>query len=145
MSVLAAEIPGAHVLDLFAGSGALGLEALSRGAAWATFVENAPAALAALRANIEALEAGERSRVVRGEALRFASGLEPLAFDLAFADPPYGRGSARRLADAFLATPFAAVLSIEHRKDEPLPEAAGSLRRQYGDTVLTFLTADHER
>src|SRR5579859_1944240 len=64
------EIDGARVLDLFAGSGALGIEALSRGAASATFVEHAPPALAALRANLAALGLGERSRVVDGDALR---------------------------------------------------------------------------
>src|SRR5918994_896853 len=89
MSILADAIPGARVLDLYAGSGALGLEALSRGAASATFVESARSALAAIRANLEA--AGEDAEVVSSEVvpwLRSAAERER-TFDLVFCDPPY--------------------------------------------------------
>ena len=141
MSALAPVLPGARVLDLFAGSGALGLEALSRGAEHATFVENAPAALRALRANLQALGAEERSTVVRTDAMRFAAGLEPGAFDLALADPPYGQGIADALVRAWLERPFADLLCVEHRRDDRLPEVAGARERRYGDTVLTFLPA----
>jgi 16S rRNA (guanine966-N2)-methyltransferase len=140
MSVLQPELPGARVLDLFAGSGALGLEALSRGAGSALFVENHAAALGALRANLQALGAGARAEVFRGDAIRFAERLEEGAFDVAFADPPYARGLASRLAEIFTARPFARVLSIEHHRDEPLPVAADETRR-YGDTLLSFLIA----
>ena len=85
MGILAAELPGARVLDLYAGSGALGLEALSRGAASAEFVELGRASLAALRRNLDALGVGDRARVHRGDALRFAERLPPGACDLAYA------------------------------------------------------------
>lgn len=138
MSILAAELPGARVLDLFAGSGALGLEALSRGAASADFVEIAPRSLAALRTNIDALGAVARASVHRADALRFIQGLAADAYDVAFADPPYSTGHALRLASAFRAAPFARILSIEHSADEILP---GGESRRYGDTALTFLRA----
>ena len=135
MSILAPELPGARVLDLFAGSGALGLEALSRGAARATFVELAPASLEALRANIDALGVGARAAVRRGDALRFAQGLGPGEYDVAFADPPYGADAADRLVALFRATPFARILSVEHPADRRL---AGDETRRYGDTAVTF-------
>src|SRR5690606_16054845 len=113
MSTLAPAIPGARVLDLFAGSGALGLEALPRGAAHATLVESAASALRVLRANVDALGAGDRARIVRGDALRFVERLGPHEYDLVFADPPYGTGLARTLEERFLARPFAALLSLE--------------------------------
>jgi 16S rRNA (guanine966-N2)-methyltransferase len=138
MSILAADLPGARVLDLFAGSGALGLEAISRGATSADFVEISPRSLAALRTNIEALGAGARAVVHRADALRFIDGLSADAYDVAFADPPYSTGHALRLASAFRTTPFARILSIEHSADEILP---GGQTRRYGDTALTFLRA----
>jgi len=141
MSAVAPELPGASVLDLFAGSGALGLEALSRGAREATFVERAPAALKVLRANIEALGAGPRATVHAVDALRYLDGLGELAFDLAFADPPYGRGLASAVVERFRARPFARLLVVEHRRDDDLPEGAGDRVRSYGDTRLTFISA----
>jgi 16S rRNA (guanine966-N2)-methyltransferase len=141
MSTVAPVLPGARVLDLFAGSGALGLEALSRGAVTATFVEQDAKAIAALRANIQALGAEGAARMVRSDALKYARGLGVGSYDVAFADPPYGKGFARELAEAFAATPFAGLLCIEHGKDDVLPEIAGARTRRYGDTVLTFITA----
>jgi len=141
MSTVGPHLPGARVLDLFAGSGALGLEALSRGAASATFVEQDAKALAALRANLDALDAKDTATVVKGDALKYARGLAAGAFDVAFADPPYAKGLARELADAFAAVPFAALLCIEHGKDDVLPEFAGARTKRYGDTYLTFITA----
>ena len=136
MSIVNSLLPGAKVLDLFAGSGALGLEALSRGAAVAEFVEMAPRSLAALRANIEMLGAGDAAVVHRADALRFVQPLPAHAFDVAFADPSYGLGMASRLAETWLATPFADVLGVEHRRDEQLPGDGD--RRKYGSTVITF-------
>lgn len=141
MSAVAPELPGARVLDLFAGSGALGLEALSRGAASAVFVETGPPALKALRANLDALGAGSRAEIVRTDAVKYAEGLAAGAFDVAFADPPYGRGLAQALAEAFARTPFASLLCIEHGKDDRIPELPGARSRRYGDTHLTFLPA----
>jgi 16S rRNA (guanine966-N2)-methyltransferase len=136
MSILGEAIQGARVLDLFAGSGALGLEALSRGAAGAEFVELNPPSLAALRANIEALGVEDRVRVHRGDALRFAGRLEPGAYDLAFADPPYAHDAAERLVTLFRRSPFARILSVEHRADQPVD---GDETRRYGDTAVTFI------
>ncbi|HEX6106320.1 MAG TPA: RsmD family RNA methyltransferase [Gemmatimonadales bacterium] len=136
MSILGRELDGARVLDLYAGSGALGLEALSRGASTADFVELHPASLEALRANIAALGVADRTRVHRGDALRFAERLDPGAFDLALADPPYAHDAAQRLAALFRRTPFARILSVEHRADDRID---GDESRRYGDTALTFL------
>ncbi|HEU0297863.1 MAG TPA: 16S rRNA (guanine(966)-N(2))-methyltransferase RsmD [Longimicrobium sp.] len=141
MSVVAPYLPGARVLDLFAGSGALGLEALSRGAEHAVFVEQAPAALSVLRANLQALGAEDRAEVVRTDAVKYAAGLQAGAFDVAFADPPYGQGLAQALAESFARTPFAALLCIEHGRDDPLPELPGARTRAYGDTRITFIPA----
>ena len=90
-SSLAADLPGARVLDLFAGTGALGIEALSRGADHAVFVERNPAAVRALRDNLERTRLLERAEVVAGDALGFVTGAQPASdrFDLVLADPPY--------------------------------------------------------
>ena len=136
MSIVMPELPGARVLDLFAGSGALGLEALSRGAASVEFVELAPKSLAALRTNVAALDAGDAAVIHRADALRFVASLAPHAFDIAFADPPYGLSLATRLAALWMEVPFATVLGIEHRVDEVLP--GNGDRRKYGDTVITL-------
>lgn len=141
MSVVAPDLPGARVLDLFAGSGALGLEALSRGAEHATFVESGAPAIRVLQANLRALGAEERSTLVRSDAVRYLAGLPEGAFDLAFADPPYGKGLAAAVVERFLEVPFARLLSVEHRRTDPLPDAPGARERRYGDTVLTFLPA----
>jgi 16S rRNA (guanine966-N2)-methyltransferase len=136
MSIVHPWLQGARVLDLFAGSGALGLEALSRGAGAADFVEQAEASLRALRANIARLEAGDRARVRRGDALRLVARLAPGAYDIAFADPPYGRTLAAAVAERWLAVPFASILGVEHGAREAVP--AGGTTRQYGSTALTI-------
>jgi 16S rRNA (guanine966-N2)-methyltransferase len=141
MSVIAAELPGARVLDLFAGSGALGLEALSRGAESATFVEQSPAALRTLQANLASLAAQERTRIVRTEAMRFVRGLDAGEYDVALADPPYGRSFARSLAKAFAERPFAGLLCIEHGPDDLDDVPPGAQTRSYGDTRLTLIPA----
>lgn len=140
MSIVGTRLPGARVLDLFAGSGALGLEALSRGAQVAEFVELAPRSLATIRANASALGAGDAAIIHRADALRFVASLEPGRYDVCFADPPYGLNLATRLAERWLASPFATIVGIEHRADETLP--GGGDRRKYGDTVITFFEAD---
>jgi 16S rRNA (guanine966-N2)-methyltransferase len=140
MSIVQPHLAGATVLDLFAGSGALGLEALSRGASSAVFVEIAPQSLRALGDNIEALGAAEVVTVRRSDALRFAESLPVGAFDVAFADPPYGHGAAARLAELWQATPFARLLGIEHRAGEPMPPGGDS--RRYGSTVVTLYESE---
>jgi 16S rRNA (guanine966-N2)-methyltransferase len=144
MSALQLDLPAARVLDLFAGSGALGLEALSRGAAHVTFVEKASGALKALGANLHKLRVEDDVAVVRGDALKYAARLPAHGFDIALADPPYGVGAAEGLAELFRAIPFAAQLWIEHRAGEPLPALPGMQTRRYGDTALTFIPAPAE-
>lgn len=138
MSIVQEALPGARVLDLFAGSGALGLEALSRGAATAEFVELNPPSLAALRQNIEALGVEAQVVVHRGDALRFAGRLPPGGFDLCFADPPYTRDDAGRLVSLFRQTAFARILAVEHPARITL---SGDETRRYGDTAVTFCYA----
>lgn len=137
LSIVNPWLAGARVLDLFAGSGALGLEALSRGADAADFVEVSAPSLAAIRANIELLQAGPTAVVHRADALRFAAALTPHAYDVAFADPPYDLGLATQLAEQWLEVPFADIIGIEHRSDEWLP--GDGERRKYGGTVITLL------
>jgi 16S rRNA (guanine966-N2)-methyltransferase len=141
MSALQPLIPGARVLDLFAGSGALGLETLSRGAAHVTFVERANAPLRALRGNIEKLGAADGTEIIRGDAMSLVKKLEADAYDLVLADPPYGEGLAAALVNGFAATPYAAWLWVEHRVSDVVPELPGSRSRRYGDTIITSIPA----
>ena len=141
MSALGGRLDGLTVLDLFAGTGALGLETLSRGAAHATFVEIARASVRSLEENIAALDAGARATVIKGDALKYARKLAPEAFDLALADPPYGEGQAAALFEHFREVPFARELWVEHRTGEPVPELPGVRHRRYGDTTLSHLAA----
>jgi 16S rRNA (guanine966-N2)-methyltransferase len=136
MSIVSPYLPDARVLDLFAGSGALGIEALSRGAASVDLVEIAVPSLKAIGENLALVGAGDAARVHRTDALRFVEGLAPHAYDVAFADPPYDLGMAARVVERWLATPFADLLGVEHRAFEPLPPG-GDMRR-YGDTAITF-------
>ena len=135
-SILQQSIPAARVLDLFAGSGALGFEALSRDAVSADFVETHRLSLAALKANVEALGVEDRVKIHTSDAVRFAGRLQPGAYDVAFADPPYAGDDAAELARIFRETPFARVFSIEHASDRSI---GGDDTRRYGDTAITFL------
>jgi 16S rRNA (guanine966-N2)-methyltransferase len=136
MSILQNDLPDATVLDLFSGSGALGLEALSRGAMHVSFVESAAPSLASLRANVEQLGASDAVTVHRMDALRFLATLEELAFDVTFADPPYRKELAAQVAERWRERPFSRILSVEHAADEAMPD--GGDTRRYGDTALTF-------
>ena len=138
MSILGEELNGARVLDLFAGSGALGLEALSRGAASATFVELNPPSLRALDENISTLCAENAVTVHRGDAMRYAERLAERAFDIVFADPPYTIDYAARLVALFRKNPFGRILSVEHPSSL---EVGGDNTRRYGDTAITFCYA----
>lgn len=136
MSIVGPALEDASVVDLFAGSGALGLEAVSRGARQATLVEINPLSIAAIGTNVEALEAGARVTVVRQDVFRFLKTVQHESYDVGFADPPYGLGLAERLALAFREQPFARILGVEHRSSETLPFGE---TRTYGDTAVTFL------
>ena len=137
-SILQRSIRGARVLDLFAGSGALGLESLSRGAATAEFVELNRFALSALKANIRTLHLDDRAVVHRRDALRFAERLHPGQYDVAFADPPYAGDNAARLVAMFRLNAFARIFTIEHPAERAIP---GDDTRRYGDTAVTFIYA----
>jgi 16S rRNA (guanine966-N2)-methyltransferase len=145
--ILGPAVGGVRVLDLFAGTGALGIEALSRGAAETWFVEDHPGALQVLRRNLEDLDLMDRSTVW---SLPVLAALKKLAgqgarFGLAFLDPPYGGGEAeaalRTLASLDLCLPGAWVV-VEHSRRQTLPEECGPLRRlkvrRYGDTQVAF-------
>ena len=135
----------AHVLDLFAGSGALGIEALSRGAAHATFVDAARAAIAAVRGNLRELGLADRATVIAGDAVATAARHPPAtAWHLVFVDPPYRSDLATRAVLALPCERLAAdaVIVIEHDRHNAPPDALGSLlrtdQRRYGDTLVSF-------
>ncbi len=136
--ILEPHLSGATVVDLFAGSGSLGLEALSRGADHVDFVEFSKPSLAALGANIAALGVGDRVRIRRADALRFAAKLPERAYDVAVADPPFSTDHATRLIAIFRDRPFAAILGMQHRA---ALELDGDDTRRYGTHALTFCYA----
>ena len=140
MSILQLDLPDARVLDLYAGSGALGLEALSRGAKSADFVEKNPKSLSALAENVKTLGASDLVTVHRTPALSFAEGLGALDYDVAFADPPYAGDDASKLAERWIRLPFSRVLSIEHAATSAMPE--GGTTRKYGSTAITFYRSE---
>jgi 16S rRNA (guanine966-N2)-methyltransferase len=138
-------VSGARVLDLFAGTGALGLEALSRGAAFALFVDDGTDARALQRANVEALGLGGVARIFRRDATRLGPAHPVEPFGLAFLDPPYGKGLAEQALvsarDGGWLLPDALVV-VEEAKDAAFtaPEGFTELeRRSYDDTELVFL------
>lgn len=130
---LQGEVEGAAALDLFAGSGALGIEALSRGADVATFVESARPALVALEANLAPFADSGRAEVVRTSAWRYLDRPPTRSYHLAFIDPPYGRGwaarAAQRLAAGGWLAPEAAIY-VETGVDEPAPEVPAHWRQR---------------
>jgi 16S rRNA (guanine966-N2)-methyltransferase len=139
-------ISGARVLDLFAGTGALGLEAVSRGAAFALFVDDGAEARALLRANVEALGLGGMTRIFRRDATRLGAAHPVEPFALVFLDPPYGRGlAAPALASARAGgwiTP-GALLVVEESVDAQFAAPDGFVereRRRYDDTEFVFLS-----
>ena len=139
MKLLEADLQDARVLDLFAGTGALGLEAISRGAKYVDFVEFRPASLHALQANIKALRVTEKARVYKKDALPFADVLPPDRYDVAFADPPYESRMLDRLIERWLKAPWSKVLVAEHAVAHQLPRAAKYVRLE--DTAISIYRA----
>ncbi len=128
--------PETRVLDLFAGTGALGLEAISRGAKYADFVETRPASLHALKANVAALHLREKTRIFKKDAIPFAAGVEPGRYQIAFADPPYGSRMLDRVIESWREKRFAPVLAVEHARTHELPWKGQ--RRVLEDTAITI-------
>ncbi len=157
-NILAPVVPGARVADLFAGSGAIGIEAISRGAAAVVFVEKAPAALQAIRANLAALRIAEGFSI-SGMSVVAALRKAENPFDLVFLDPPYEQaadyGETLRLLAQDAARLLApdAIVSVEHRSSRggkvppPVADRYGELRRyrvvEQGEAALSFYRREH--
>lgn len=135
LDLLATDLPGASVLDLFAGTGALGLEAISRGAKRADFVETRPASLHALKANVVKLRLRDHTRIFKRDALPFAAALTEGAYDIVFADPPYESRMLDRVIEQWLVAGYSRVLTVEHARTHVLP--AGGTFETFDDTRLT--------
>jgi len=136
LKMLGPDLEKARVLDLFAGTGALGLEAISRGARYADFVEIGPASLHALKANIAALRLREKTRVFKKDALPFAAALDPDRYDIVFVDPPYGSRMLDRVIESWQARKFSRILAVEHLTTHELPR--GYDKRIFGDSAVTI-------
>ena len=121
LKMLESDLDGARILDLFSGSGALGLEALSRGAAVVDFVENGPSSLHALKANVAKFRIGRKARLFKKDAIPFVEKLSEGAYDIALVDPPYGSRKLDRVVNRWLEVPFCGVLCAEHTQEHKLP------------------------
>jgi 16S rRNA (guanine966-N2)-methyltransferase len=144
LGLLAESLEVASVLDLFAGSGALGLEALSRGAARVDFVENGSASLHSLKANVAALGARKSARIFKRDAIPFVETLPEGAYDIAFADPPYGSKKLDRVVSRWQQVPFATILGVEHQRQHRLEGKA----KRYdfpGETRITVFVSTQRR
>jgi 16S rRNA (guanine966-N2)-methyltransferase len=144
---LGQRMDGLRVLDLYAGTGALALEALSRGAAHAVLVESDPRACAVISRNLADLGYGDRARLVRGELPGALRGLRGGRFDLVFSDPPYALRAAQATLDGLaenglLETGARVVLEMDRREADPVPPPplAPEDERRYGDTRLVILS-----
>ncbi len=149
-NILAGGIQGRRVLDLFAGTGALGIEALSRGAASAVFIDRAKPALSALRRNIQALELEDRTRIIHWNILKNLNCLisTPQHVDLVFMDPPYKAGAVAPTLAALVACGVLASgarIVVEHSIRESIPPAIDALtladQRRFGKTLVSFMDA----
>ena len=142
-NVLAPRMAGATVLDGYAGTGAVGIEALSRGASFVTFVERDPRALRLIEANLARCGVEDRYAIIRAGFADAGRRLAGRTFDIVFVDPPYG---ARELIGALeAAAPLVAaggLLTLEHARRDPAPETAGALTKTRaivsGDSALAF-------
>jgi 16S rRNA (guanine966-N2)-methyltransferase len=154
-AILDPDLAGARVLDLFAGSGAAGIEALSRGAAHATFVERDRTAAAVIATNLGRTHlAGERARIVRAEALSWLAGpgaVDAGPFDVVVLDPPYAETELLAAALAALEShlaPGARVVAKHFWRNQP-PAQVGLLaserERRFGETTLTFYQRQEDR
>jgi 16S rRNA (guanine966-N2)-methyltransferase len=136
LDALEPDLPKARVLDLFAGSGALGLEAISRGSESADFVETRPSSLHALRANVALFRLRDRTRIFKRDALPFAGALGEDAYDIVFADPPYGSRMLDRVLDDWRVRRFSPLIAVEHAASHDLPRP--DRRLVFDETVVAI-------
>jgi 16S rRNA (guanine(966)-N(2))-methyltransferase RsmD len=145
-NLIGPRLAGVHVLDLFAGSGALGIEALSRGAASVTFVDREPRGLAILRQNLDTLDLKEQGHVVRGDVVRWleSSPDEIKHAGIVFMDPPYDDVVLDRALKVIDREVGDATVVVEHSRRHELPAVTRlqvDRQRRYGDTMVTVLRA----
>ncbi len=147
-NILAGLVPGKHILDLYSGSGSLGLEALSRGALDVTFVDHADAAIKVIQKNLQELALMPKARVIQGDVLRTIKKLEKeeSLFSLIFVDPPYDQGLVKKtlieLDRSAILAPFAQIV-VGHSQQEELPNSLQALEitrtKKIGQSYLSFL------
>ena len=143
-NVLKDEVEGKRVLDLFAGSGSLGIEALSRGAEFVTFVDSSPQSIKMIRRNLESLNLSKRSKTVGKDCLKVLPKLGG-KFGIIFADPPYLRGFAQKVIDLTVESDILeknGILVLEHHRKETLEHPEEKLlyikAKRFGDTMVSF-------
>jgi 16S rRNA (guanine(966)-N(2))-methyltransferase RsmD len=153
-NILGQEVEGKHVLDLFAGTGNLGIEALSRGAVRAVFVEKEKLAIDLIKKNLSHCGFDDRSRIITGAVERAIRLLRRKGevFDLIFMDPPYQKGLVQKTLDILHTQPLYhedSILVIEHDRREPLSESMEEWvlvrKRQFRDTVVSFIAPSGQR
>lgn len=140
LDIIERDLDDARCLDLFAGSGALGLEAISRGARSCDFVENGPSAIHSLKANVAALRVRSQVRIFDRDAIPFIRRITQIAYDIAFVDPPYGSLKLDRVVERWLEQPFSRIMGVEHSPDHELP--IRGKRLVVGESALTILRSN---
>jgi 16S rRNA (guanine966-N2)-methyltransferase len=136
MTMLAGDLQNARMIDLFAGTGAVGLEAMSRGARSCDFVEFRPSSLHALKANVAKLHLVKKTRIFKKDALPFAAMLKRDSYDIAFCDPPYESRMLDRVIDHWKMNRFSRILIVEHALGHELPR--GKHQRTFDEQMVTM-------
>jgi 16S rRNA (guanine966-N2)-methyltransferase len=143
MDLVKRDLKDARCLDLFAGTGAIGLEALSRGARYCDFVESGPAAIHSLKANVAAMRTRNKTRIFDRDAIPFVERITRTAYDIAFADPPYESRKLDRIVKRWLEQPFSRILVLEHAPEHVLPR--GGKTKRVGDSQITIFVQKGQR
>ncbi len=133
---VSASLKGARILDLFAGTGAIGLEAMSRGARSCDFVETRPSSLHSLKANIALLRQVKFVRVFKRDALPYAAMLGENSYEIVFVDPPYDSKMLDRVIESWREKKFSRILVAEHAKGHVLPK--GKMKQVFDETAVTI-------
>lgn len=144
-NIIQFEVPGARVLDLFAGSGALGIEALSRGAAYCVFVDASKESVKIIRENVAACGMEKRCTIQRADSESFCKSFRGGTFDLVFLDPPYGKGMINLAIEALVSCDILSergIIVAESNKEEDLPQEIGAIELakvyHYGNTKISI-------